>query len=102
MEGTPVENIVLRQLRRLLCADRLARAAPLLACRSATSEGTKEKHRETQKIHDEFMEGLKGLLRTGEDVGNRDATIIKEKYPDSWKKRTGAWGSRERSRLEGC
>jgi hypothetical protein len=77
------------------------RKKPPLACRSATSEEAKEKLRETQKIHDEFMERLKGFLRTGEDIGMPFSRIIKEKYPDSSsKKRTG--GSRERSRLEGC
>ena len=73
------------------------RRHPPAECLSVTRGKADEKRRETQRVHDEFMARLERLLRTGEeDIDMPFSQIIREKYPDSSKKR------RERSRLNGC
>ncbi|KAF8476297.1 hypothetical protein DFH94DRAFT_846372 [Russula ochroleuca] len=64
------------------------RGKPPTECCSVTREEAFEKRRETQRTHDEFLARLEGLLRTGEgDIVMPFSQTIKEKYPDSSKKR---------------
>ena len=65
-------------------------------CVTASPGKAKEKRSETQRAHEESKERL---LRAGRDIGMPLSQIIKEKYPDSSKKRTG--GQQEWSRLKG-
>jgi hypothetical protein len=69
-------------------------------CRDATPEKASAKRVETQKAHVEFTERLEVFLRTGEGIGKPFSQIIKDMYPGSSKKRTGA--KKERHRFKGC
>jgi len=44
-----------------------------------------QKHRETEEAHEEFIR----RLNSGQDIGKPFSEIIKEKFPESSKKRRG-------------
>jgi hypothetical protein len=75
------------------------RRNPPPECLSVTPEKAGAKRRETEKAHDEFRARLEEFLESGEDMGRPFSQIIKDKYPESSKKRTG--GGKERSQLKG-
>jgi hypothetical protein len=56
-------------------------------CVGIPPEKAKEKRRMTQETHNEFIARLERCLGTGEDIGIPFSQIIKNKYPDSSKKR---------------
>ena len=62
---------------------------PPAECLEVTPERAEEKRQETERAHGEFMEKLERSLTTGEEIGVPFAHIIKQKYPESSKKRTG-------------
>ena len=57
-------------------------------CLSVTLERANAKRKVTRKAHNEFMARIERFLRTGEGIGMPFSQIIKEKYPESSKKRT--------------
>ena len=64
------------------------RKHPPAECISVTRTKADEKRRETQRMHDEFIARLREFLRTGEEyVEMHFSQAIKEKYPESSKKR---------------
>ena len=64
------------------------RKHPPAECISVTRAKADEKRRETQRMHDEFIARLREFLRTGEEyVEMHFSQAIKEKYPESSKKR---------------
>jgi hypothetical protein len=63
------------------------REHPPAECLGIPPEKTETKHRMTQDTQDEFIARLEGCLKTGEDIGMPFSQIIKNKYPDSSKKR---------------
>jgi hypothetical protein len=63
------------------------REDPPAECLDIPPEKADEKRRMTQNAHDEFIAKLEGCLGTGEDIGMPFSHIIKNKYPDSSKKR---------------
>ena len=70
------------------------RRLPPRRCVAAKSEPekVKEKRIETERAHKVFKEGLGNFLRTGEGTWIPFSQIMKEKYPDSAKKRTRGSG----------
>ncbi len=54
-------------------------------CRKVTLEMAAQKHRETEEAHEEFIR----RLNSGQDIGKPFSEIIKEKFPESSKKRRG-------------
>ena len=56
-------------------------------CLGILPEKANEKRRMTQDIHDEFIANLERCWGTGEDIGMPFSQMIKNKYPDSSKKR---------------
>jgi hypothetical protein len=58
-------------------------------CRKVTSVKAAEKRRVTEEEHEDFIRRLEHGLMTGEGIGRSFSQIIKEKYPESSKKRTG-------------
>jgi hypothetical protein len=70
------------------------RRLPPPQCVAAKSEPekVKEKRIETERAHEVFKEGLRNFLRTGEGIWIPFSQIMKEKYPDSVKKRTRGSG----------
>jgi hypothetical protein len=58
-------------------------------CRKATPVMAAKKRRETEEEHKDFIGQLEHALRTGEGIENLKgfSQIIKEKYPESSKKR---------------
>lgn len=63
---------------------------PPAECLEVKQQRAEEKRRETERLHRDFMERLGRSLITGEDIGAPFAHIIKQKYPESSKKRTGS------------
>jgi hypothetical protein len=63
------------------------RASQPEECKSVAPAKAAEKRRETQEAHVDFMERLERCLKTGENIGKPFSQIIKEKFPDSSKKR---------------
>jgi hypothetical protein len=63
------------------------RENPPVECLNIPPGKADEKRRMTQNAHDEFIAKLEGCLGTGEDIGMPFSHIIKNKYPDSSKKR---------------
>jgi hypothetical protein len=65
---------------------------PPAECRKATPAMAAEKRRETEEEHESFIGRMEQALTTGEGIGNLKgfSQIIKEKYPESSKKRTGS------------
>jgi hypothetical protein len=71
------------------------RNRPPYECLNVTSDRAEEKRRETEREYGEFMGRVERSLTTGEEIGAPFAHIIKQKYPESSKKRTGSgWGRR--------
>jgi hypothetical protein len=62
---------------------------PPAECRKVTPVDAAEKRRETEKEHKAFMARLRSSLETGEDIGKGFSQIIKERFPQSSKKRMG-------------
>jgi hypothetical protein len=58
-------------------------------CHKVTPVKAAEKHRVTEEEHEDFIRRLEHGLITGEDIGRSFSQIIKDKYPESSKKRTG-------------
>ena len=54
-----------------------------------TPEKSAEKRRVTEEKHRVFIQWLEHRLMTDEDIGRSFSQIIKERYPESSKKRTG-------------
>ena len=65
---------------------------PQCAAARSEPEKVKEKIIETKRAHEVFKEGLRNFLRTGEGIWIPFSQIMKEKYPDSVKKRARASG----------
>ena len=63
------------------------RENPPAECIGIPPGKAEEKRETTQDTHDEFMAMLEGYLGTGEDIRMSFSQIIKNKYPDSSKKR---------------
>jgi hypothetical protein len=63
------------------------RRKPPPQCVTAESENAKEKRIETERAHEVFKDRLRELLRTGEGIWIPFSQIMKEKYPDSVKKK---------------
>ena len=90
-----------------LCGDFFARKDALVRhrkhppaeCKKVTPEEAAAKRRETKRAHVEFVGHLRECLNTGEDIGKTFSQIIKEKYPESAKKRKS--DNKERSRRKG-
>ena len=90
-----------------LCGDFFARKDALVRhrkhppaeCKKVTPEEAAAKRRETKRAHVEFVGHLRECLKTGEDIGKTFSQIIKEKYPESAKKRKS--DNKERSRRKG-
>ena len=90
-----------------LCGDFFARKDALVRhrkhppaeCKKVTPEEAAAKRRETKKAHVEFVGHLRECLKTGEDIGKGFTQIIKEKYPESSKKRKS--DNKERSDRKG-
>ena len=72
------------------------RSRPPYECLNVTSDRAEEKRRETEREHGEFMGRVERSLTTGEEIGAPFAHIIKQKYPESSKKRTGSGWERRR------
>jgi hypothetical protein len=66
------------------------RNLPPPECRKVTPERAAEKRRVTEEEHGVFIQWLEHCLMTGEDLGRPFSQIIKERYPESSKKRTGS------------
>jgi hypothetical protein len=62
---------------------------PPAECRKVTPVDAAEKRSETEREHMAFMGWLQRSLETGEDIGKGFSQIIKERFPQSSKKRTG-------------
>ena len=62
---------------------------PPAECRKVTRLKAAEKRRVTEDEHEDFIRRLEHGLMTGEIIGRSFTQIIKEKYPESSKKRTG-------------
>ena len=75
------------------------RNQPPAECHKVHPVRAAEKRRVTEEAHQDFIRRLEHGLMTGKDIGRPFSQIIKEKYPESSKKRTG--DSKWRSRLEG-
>jgi hypothetical protein len=58
-------------------------------CRKVTPVKAVEKRRVTEEEHENFIRRLEQGLMAGEDIGRSFSQIIKDKYPESSKKRTG-------------
>ena len=58
-------------------------------CTKVTPVKAAEKRSVTRQEHRAFIQQLERGLMTGEDIGKPFCQIIKEKYPESSKKRTG-------------
>jgi hypothetical protein len=79
------------------CGDYFARSdslnrhhiRPPLECRRVKPEKAAEKRRVTEEEHEDFSWRLDHGLLTGGNIGRSFSQIIKEKYPESSKKRTG-------------
>ena len=90
-----------------LCGDFFARKDALVRhrkhppaeCKKVTPEEAAAKRRETKRAHVEFVGHLRECLKTGEDIGKGFTQIIKEKYPESSKKRKS--DNKERSDRKG-
>jgi hypothetical protein len=67
-------------------------------CHRVTPEMAAQKRRATEEAHEEFIRKLEYGLKTGRDIGKPFSRIIKDKYPESSKKRTGSGNEPERSR----
>jgi hypothetical protein len=65
------------------------RNLPPAECIKVTPAIAAEKRRVTEDEHEDFIRRLEHGLMTGEDIGRPFSQIIKEKYPESSKKRTG-------------
>jgi hypothetical protein len=65
------------------------RNRPPCECLNVTPERAEEKRRETAREHGEFLRRVGRSLTTGEEIETPFAQIIKRKYPESSKKRTG-------------
>ena len=72
---------------------------PPVECLDVTPEKAEEKRQETEGVHGDFIGRVERSLMTGEEIGIAFAQIIKQKYPESSKKRTGSgW---EQRRVQG-
>ena len=60
---------------------------PPRECVNISPEKAREKREVTEREHEEFIKRVERCQETGEDIGKTFAQIIKEKYPDSCKKR---------------
>ena len=60
---------------------------PPRECVNTSPEKAREKREVTEREHKAFVERVERFQETGEDIGRTFAEIIKEKYPDSSKKR---------------
>jgi hypothetical protein len=60
---------------------------PPRECVNTSPEKAREKREVTEREHKAFVERVERFQETGEDIGKTFAEIIKEKYPDSCKKR---------------
>ena len=60
---------------------------PPRECVNISPEKAQEKRAVTEREHKAFVERVERCQETGEDIGKTFAEIIKEKYPDSCKKR---------------
>ncbi len=58
-------------------------------CRSVTPEMAAQKRMTTEEAHEEFLRTLDHCLKTGKDIGKPFSQIIKDRYPESSKKRKG-------------
>jgi len=58
-------------------------------CSEVTPAKAAEKIRVTEEEHGVFIQRLEHCLMTGENIGRPFSQIIKERYPESSKKRTG-------------
>jgi hypothetical protein len=68
---------------------------PPAECLDVTPERAEEKRRETEREHGDFIGRVERSMTTGEEIGTPFARIIKQKYPESSKKRTGSgWEQR--------
>ena len=65
------------------------RDQPPPKCHKVTPVRAAEKRRVTEDAHQDFIRRLEHGLMTGKDIGRPFSQIIKEKYPESSKKRTG-------------
>jgi len=65
------------------------RNQPPAECRKVTLAKAAEKRRVTEEEHEDFIRRLEHGLMSGEDIGRSFSQIIKEKFPESSKKRTG-------------
>ena len=63
-------------------------------CLVVSREEAEAKRRETERVHEEFKVKLEHRLRTGEQIWEPFAQVIKEMFPKSSKR-----GSRQQSRL---
>jgi hypothetical protein len=63
---------------------------PPAGCLGVTPERAEEKRRETQREHSDFIGRVERSLTTGEEIGTPFAQIIKQRFPESSKKRTGS------------
>jgi hypothetical protein len=62
---------------------------PPRQCQDTSPEKAREKRKVAERVHEDFKKRLEHCQETGEDIGKTFAQIIKEKYPDSCKKRIG-------------
>jgi hypothetical protein len=65
------------------------RIKPPAECRKVTPMKAAEKRRVTEEAHEGFIRQLERSLTTGENIGRPFCQIIKDRYPESSKKRTG-------------
>ena len=65
------------------------RNQPPAECHMVTVKKAAEKRRVTERTHQDFIRRLEHCLMTGKNIGKPFSQIIKEKYPESSKKRTG-------------
>ena len=62
---------------------------PPSECKKATPARAAQKRRETEDEHERFLPAMDQALRAGQGIGKVFSQIIKEKFPESSKKRTG-------------
>ena len=66
------------------------RDKPPAGCRNVIPSKATEKRRVTEEVHKDFVRRMRHALRVGEGIGKGFSQIIKDKYPESSKKRTGS------------
>ena len=67
---------------------------PPAECRKATPVVAAEKRRVTQEAHKAFIQRLEHRLLTGEDIERGFSEVIKDRYPESSKKKKRRGGSK--------